>query len=403
MDLWRSAPDTIASFNLQQILSAAGDGDLRDHSICSTELRLFLRETNTPKLAEYVGQCLGQPPLQKGGLILQDLVNELGRRLDFTVEDGRYAGVAGQIGFDGIWTREGEPALIVEVKTTDAYRLSLDTLMGYRRKLIETGKCGAAAAVLIVVGRQDTGELEAQIRGSRHAWDIRLISVESLLRLVGVKENSDLKDVDTKVRGLLRPAEYTRLDALVDVVFSASTDRELIDQPVGGDGVFDTSNPAMAVAGRATSYDFTAPAALTAQRNRIVEAWSRRISISLLKKRRALFWSADHAHRIVCSLSKRYSVPPGRPYWYAYHPAWRDFVAAGAEGHVVLGGMDMQRAFAVPAATLDTVLPYLNTTERPDNKTYWHLHLREDASGAVSLYVPGREPLTLEPFAFDLG
>jgi len=35
--------------------------------------------------------------------------------------------------------------------------------------------------VLIVVGRQDTGELEAQIRGSRHAWDIRLISAEALL------------------------------------------------------------------------------------------------------------------------------------------------------------------------------------------------------------------------------
>jgi hypothetical protein len=40
------------------------------------------------------------------------------------------------------------------------------------------------SSILIVVGREDTGDLEAQIRGSRHAWDVRLISVDALLRLM---------------------------------------------------------------------------------------------------------------------------------------------------------------------------------------------------------------------------
>ncbi len=40
------------------------------------------------------------------------------------------------------------------------------------------------SSILIVVGRQDTGDLEAQVRGSRHAWEIRLISVDALLQLM---------------------------------------------------------------------------------------------------------------------------------------------------------------------------------------------------------------------------
>ena len=67
---------------------------------------------------------------------------------------------------------------MVEVTTTDAYRIDLETLAGYRRGLIASGQITEPeSSMLIVVGRKDTGDLEAQIRGSRHAWDIRLVSV----------------------------------------------------------------------------------------------------------------------------------------------------------------------------------------------------------------------------------
>ena len=58
----------------------------------------------------------------------------------------------------------------MEVKTTDTYRIDLDTLAGYRRALIQGGSITEErASLLIVVGREDTGDLEAPIRGSRHA------------------------------------------------------------------------------------------------------------------------------------------------------------------------------------------------------------------------------------------
>lgn len=33
------------------------------------------------------------------------------------------------------------------------------------------GKLRDGSEALIIVGRSDTGDLEAQVRGSRHAWD----------------------------------------------------------------------------------------------------------------------------------------------------------------------------------------------------------------------------------------
>src|ERR1700682_6366286 len=46
------------------------------------------------------------------------------------------------------------------------------------------------ASTPIIVGREDTGALEAQIRGSRYPWEMLLSSVEGLIRLVQVKEKS---------------------------------------------------------------------------------------------------------------------------------------------------------------------------------------------------------------------
>jgi len=65
---------------------------------------------------------------EKGGLILQDIVNEFGQKLDFDVEPGLYQGKKTAIGFDGIWRSERDPEIIVEVKTTDYVTVSLDKL-----------------------------------------------------------------------------------------------------------------------------------------------------------------------------------------------------------------------------------------------------------------------------------
>lgn len=81
-------------------------------------------------------------------------MNEIGLRLGFKVQRGRYKGVSGQIGNDGLWTLPDEHCVLVEVKTTDAYRVDLERIANYRKSLIAQSTISAdKSSLLIVVGR----------------------------------------------------------------------------------------------------------------------------------------------------------------------------------------------------------------------------------------------------------
>ena len=93
LSLWESNPETVSEFTIEQIVSAAGDGKLQDASLCSNELREYVSQISSEKIDQYIDQCLAKS-FNKSGMVLQDLVNELGRRLDYQVTNGRYQGTA---------------------------------------------------------------------------------------------------------------------------------------------------------------------------------------------------------------------------------------------------------------------------------------------------------------------
>lgn len=401
LELWSSNPQVIAQFSIQQIVNAAGSGTLQDGSDCSTELREYLRQVVTEQLAGYIETCLTSP-FSNSGRVLQDLVNELGRRLDFSVTNGRYQGSVNAIGHDGLWLSPEDHAIVLEVKTTDAYRISLDTIAAYREKLINSGQISqtASSSVLLVVGREDTGELEAQVRGSTHAWDMRLISADALLKLVHLKEHAEEPQTDRKIRSLLVPREYTRLDEMVDVMFTTAKD---VESAAGAEAPPDDEITERAVTKPTGSWEFTEPEVLQAKRQQMINALSAREGVPLIKKSRAIFWSPDHSVRAAFTVSKRYAKG-SHAYWYAYHPQWRDFLAEGERGYVALGCVDRDEAFVIPATQFQSsVLDSLNITHKEDGKFYWHIHIYEDPAGVLSLNLPKtNNTFALHPFRIAL-
>jgi hypothetical protein len=409
LSIFASAPESVAKFTIEQVVTTAGDGALKDDSLCSAELREYLGKIGTEQIAAYVEHCL-TVAFPRNGMVLQDLVNELGRRLDYAVTNGRYQGVQGKIGFDGLWVSPEGHTLVAEVKTTDAYRLSLDTLATYRARLADAGMLSPASSILIVVGRQDTGELEAQIRGSRHAWDIRVISAEALIKLVLLKENAGAAETGEKMRNLLTPIEYTRLDRMVDVMFATARDVE------EGPGAIEEDSADLAAPGDATprpslgagavdrtavsvrgTWEFTDKQLLQAKRQDVMTALGRREGVSLVTRSRALYWTASRDVRAAGGMSKRYHGRNQAPYWYAYHPQWDEFLSEAARGFFVLGCMDREVAYAVPWATFRALLPNLNTTTKPNGVSYWHVHLAEERGGLV-VAVPRGPNLELQPY-----
>lgn len=148
LDLARTAPDAVAGMNIQQLVGNAGDGRLLDDSDCQNELRKYLQEVDSEKLEKYANHCL-EHTFTDSGFVLQDIVNEMGRRLGFEVINGRYRGRRNENGFDGIWKSEFVGSIVVETKTTAAYTISLETIAKYRDGLAEEGMIAKASSLSI--------------------------------------------------------------------------------------------------------------------------------------------------------------------------------------------------------------------------------------------------------------
>ena len=395
LDLWNSARETVEAMPLNQVLANSGDGRLKDRSEASDEFRTFIRKVPSALLRDYCDFALSNA-LQDGGFALQDLVNEVGRRLEFSVVFGRYRGVQSieEIGFDGLWIDPDGNAIVIEVKTTDAYRIRLDTVAKYRKQILEAGKAPGAVSILFVVGRTDTGELEAQIRGSRYAWDVRLISIDALLNLLEIKEATDEEQTLSKIRKCLEPIEYTRLDSIVDLIFTATKDAEAaIEEVSPTDVVLAENEPAQ------RTQEQTPRAIIEARRRELVQAVSKTNHASLVAKRKALFWTDDESFRICCVVSKRYDQGT-RNYWYALHEPWLEFLKSGEQSFYVAGCVDQKIGFSLPYSFIADLLPMLNTTSRPD-KRYWHVQIKESGAESHSLIVHGGQLVPIDKFRFS--
>ena len=89
IDLWNSSRDQLEDKHIQQIIAFAGDGRLRDGNATSEELRQFLSVAPSAFLSRYVDECLAGS-FSDSGFALQEVVNQVGHRLGFNVEYGRY-------------------------------------------------------------------------------------------------------------------------------------------------------------------------------------------------------------------------------------------------------------------------------------------------------------------------
>lgn len=377
--LLKNSPEQLYGFQVQQVVSICADGKLTDSSDCSREFREFLKLAPSRKLVEYVNQCL-EKDFERSGFVLQDVINELGRRLDYRVENGLYQGKVRESGHDGTWHGKDGHSLIVEVKTSDAYRINLDRIAGYREQLITGGTVTENSSVLLVVGRNDTGDLEAQVRGSRHAWQVRIISVEALAKLVFIKERTD-ESTTNRIRELFVPFEYTRLDRIIDIAFAVAEDTKALLEEEDPQQVAAPSDAA-----DAPKQIHTPQEVLIELRERIAGRLANREGMPLVNKRSVLYWNPDANLRAVISVSKRYERGG---YWYAYHPKWRSYLKEGTKGFYVLGCPDRREAYAIPFNRMESLLPDLNKTEK-EYRMYWHVVLEELPSGKVALIVPGQ-------------
>ncbi len=136
---------------------------------------------------------------------------------------------------------------------------------------------------------------------------------------------------------------------------------------------------------------------LDKKRGQIMSALAHREAVTFLKEG-AAYTSKEGDLRAVCAVSKRYG--PGRaPYWYGYTVPRRDFLLKGKKAFLVLGCMDRNRAYAVPASEMEKVLSGLHST--PDK--HWHIALEENTSGALDMVLRSGAKVELKKFEIGFG
>ena len=344
---------------------------LKDGSEASKRLREYLETADLELIESWVSQVL-----QSGsdGRVLQDIVNALGVRLGFNVEYGLYQGRQGSIGFDGYWWLPGLN-LIVECKTTDAYRISTDTLVKYANELEHERGLVSTPDILIVVGRVDTGDIEAQIRGSRKDDKIRVIGVESLLSLTQAMAALAGGPATEKLRQSLIPQDFTRLDNLSRLVSEVVYEtRQMLTMETSEDK--DSTNLELS---RVTTEVDLARAAVLAKVSSEIGAL-----ISVAGTKNWFLSQQPNCRNVLFMTSKKYNRED-QQFWYSLPEKWISSI--GEDGGLLLLHRAGDRGFyQIPWENLEGLLEGLNMV--PDKKrAMWHIGIR-DTNGRVEMLLP---------------
>lgn len=373
-DLWTDPQYQKKS--LWQLLSLAGDGHLTDGSQCSLEYREFLSNLDSRDLVAFSKECLfPTKQFADAGLALQDIVNEVGRRMTFDVTSGRYRGQQNLRAPDGIWHwLQANRTLIVETKTSDAYRLRLSsTFDPYEASTRVAFPDTTEIAMLIVVGNIETQEIEDQIRGSQYARKIRIVGLPALLRLMQVSEELDDEATDDRIFKMLFPLEYTNLDPLVDLVFTAIGAAETAEQ-VQPEGPISAPPTKKAVVRTIVPVSF---------QDSLVERMESKLKMEFFRKSRSMFASGGDDAHIVVVASREYETSKGASYWCALHKAQAEFISQAASGFYVMGCGSPEQAVAFPWKELEANLHKVSRTVKEDRE-WWHIYI-DRVDGRFSL------------------
>ena len=392
IDIWLNSRDTVLEMSIQQIVSIAGGGKLKDNDQSSDELRQFLMQIDSKNLARFAYECL-ETSFADSGFVLQDIINEAGRRLGLKVSNGIYRGKQDYNNCDGIW-RSDEWTFIVEVKTTDAYSISLEKIANYLdSEVVEETK--HKSSCLIVVGRQDTATLEDQLRGSRHNWHMRILGVEALFKAIELRESSEDPSLTARIVELFIPQEFTRVDQIISTALDFASDREEIYTP---DQELDTYEDEHNVSSNKPFRTVvTDKDKIDTFKVEIAKRISRNFEVNLIRNRSS-FEDLNKNLRFAVAVSKVYDRRD--KYWYAYHTRQREYLSKASSGFFVLGCLDTAKAFAIPVEKMNNCAQYMLTTTPKGNeaKLYYHVVIRYEDNRHFIYVHPNQSKIDIEEF-----
>lgn len=198
--------------------------------------REFLSEhiENVGHARDMIESCLRESG-QQYSRALQDLVNFTGNYLGFEVEYGRYQGVSGESGHDGLWKSPSGFYVVIETKTSEAFNIKTATLTGYIDRLVSEGPIESreSAMGLYVIGNPDpeVSQLEDAIVAQNKTDELRTISTDALLSLAGLLSKYNVTHQDALA--VIRPSGPS-IDPVANLMARIVEEEQKQSRDVGG-------------------------------------------------------------------------------------------------------------------------------------------------------------------------
>ncbi|WP_156013184.1 hypothetical protein [Thioalkalivibrio sp. HK1] len=370
------------SKTIQQIVIMAGDGNLGDGTQSSKELREFLKAIDTKYLKIYANQCL-ENGFSGSGFVIQDIVNEIGRRMGFGIQYGNYQEKMeyGHDNADGIWIGDGW-SFIVEVNDKDCNSIEFDKIASWRNDYSNIDDQNTTC--LIVVGRQDTTALENQLRGSRHHWNMRIVGFESLYKALEFIENSENEYLKSKIVDLFKPREFTLIDRILSVAFDFFKGR---DEPIKKRIAKRDMNEERNKKHHKIDSDKEGIKIFKMDIARRIE---KKYGISLIRKRRSLFETNPDGTRFFISVSKLYESGLNQ-YWYTYNTDQMRLLEEADNAFYIIGCLDNRKSFLLPVSYINNLTKDMHSSKYPDGGEGFHIRLRREGERYVIYTVKNRK------------
>ena len=186
-----------------------------------------------------------------------------------------------------------------------------------------------------------------------------------------VKEQLNDWSTSNKINQLLRPVEYTRLDGIVELLFAAKQDLQAIEEIVP---------PTLEVEVLPT--EKIAPGELEKAREETIRRIGDFLSVTLLRRGKAIRASVDGKIRLVCLASQRYNGPAKSDnYWYGFTLAHRAFLADAEVGYVAFVCATSAKVYLIPREEFIGWLPDFWTSppepESAEDIRHWHVYFND--------------------------
>ncbi len=186
-----------------------------------------------------------------------------------------------------------------------------------------------------------------------------------------------------RIRDILIPREFTRLDGIIDLVFSTTTD-VLDEEAASEEAEIDLDQQGE------TKPKFT-PVKFHEACVARIEGYLAR---SLLRRSRAIFSSPNGETALVCAVSKEHE---GNDYWFAFHPHQQDALEQAKEPYVAFGCGSPDTLLLIPFLDFREWLDGMNITRRGD-RMYWHVSIYTEQGRLILHRRRGEERIDLTKY-----